>query len=144
MSEGAHIVATVDATFQNTLDLNASLSSDQQLSVDLGTIYSSSDCKVLYNTSEYWNSHPKIISKKGYLYVYGDYKQDKQGNNLAGIKVGDGLAYLIDLPFMDKLYSQHIEDDTIHITAQERNFWNNKVRCYIDPNNGDNLIFTTQ
>ncbi len=177
MSDGANIVATVDATFQNTLDLDtavsqstptlnatlsqdenldASLSSDiseldvllsedQEISVDLGQYYGGGGvCKVLYNTSEYWNSHPQLMSKRGYVYVYSDYKRDKQNRDIAGIKVGDGLAYLIDMPFIDELYLEHIEDENIHITSEERNAWNEKVRCYIDPNNENKLIFTTE
>lgn len=140
---GANIVATVDATFENTLDLSANVSTDQALSVDLGEIYQSGDCKVLYNTSEYWNAHPQLIAKKGYLYVYADYKQvDEQ--DVAGFKVGDGTSYLIDMPFTDLPLDEHIADTIRHITSEERDFWNNKVRCYIDPNNPQKLIFTTQ
>jgi hypothetical protein len=140
---GANIVATVDATFENTLDLSASVSTDQALSVNLGEIYQSGDCKVLYNTSEYWNSHPQLIAKKGYLYVYSDYKL-VDNEDVAGIKVGDGTSYLIDMPFIDKPLDDHIADTVKHITSQERTFWNNKVRCYIDPENEQNLVFTTQ
>ena len=140
---GANIVATVDATFENTLDLTAEVSTDQALSVDLGEVYQTGDCKVLYNTSEYWNSHPQLISKKGYLYVYSDYKQ-VDGQDVAGIKAGDGTSYLIDMPFIDKPLDAHIADTIKHITNEERAFWNNKVRCFIDPENEKNLVFTTQ
>ena len=139
---GANIVATVDATFENTLDLSASVSTDQALSVNLGEIYQSGDCKVLYNTSEYWNSHPQLIAKKGYLYVYSDYKL-VDNEDVAGIKVGDGTSYLIDMPFIDKPLDDHIADTVKHITSQERTFWNNKVRCFIDPENEYKLVFTT-
>ena len=140
---GANIVATVDATFENTLDLSVEVSTDQAIQVDLGEVYQGGDCKVLYNTTEYWNSHSQMIAKKGYLYVYSDYKQvDNQ--DVAGIKAGDGTSYLIDMPFLDKPLDEHIADTVKHITSEERTFWNNKVRCFVDPENEENLVFSTQ
>ena len=138
---GANIVATIDATFENTLDLTASVSTDQALSINLGDIYRN-DCKVLYNTSAYWNAHPQIIAKKGYLYVYADYKQ-VDGQDVAGYKTGDGTSYPIDMPFADAPLDEHTADTVRHITSQEREFWNNKVRCFVDPENEHNLVFTT-
>lgn len=139
-----NIVATIDATFENQTELNATLSTDNVVSADFGLMYGGGECKVLYNTTEFWNSHPAIIAKEGYLYVYSDYKQDGENKNLAGIKAGDGTSYLIDMPFIDELYADHIDDVVKHITAEERTFWNNKVRCYIDPENTKNIVFTTQ
>ena len=98
--------------------------------------------KVLYDNTASWNSQPQLISQLGYLYIYSDYKQDGEGNNIPGIKVGDGNAYLIDLPFSTKLIDEHIANAIIHITQAERDFWNNKVTCYIDENNITRLIFS--
>lgn len=140
-----NIVATIDATFENTLSLDATPTpSVQEISADLGTIYQSGsgECKVLYNTTVYWNSRPDLVAKRGYLYVYSDYKEvDNQ--LIAGIKVGDGTSYLIDMPFIDKPLDDHIADTVKHITNAEREFWNNKVRCFIDPNDEENIVFTT-
>ena len=140
-----NVVATIDATFENTLNLNTTLSSDQELTVDLGEIYQSEggESKIYYNTTTYWNSHPQLIAKKGYIYVYSDYKQS-EGEDIVGIKVGDGLSYLIDMPFIDKPLDDHIADNIKHISNEERTFWNNKVRCFIDPNDEQNIIFTTE
>lgn len=129
-------VATIDADF----------SIDQELSVDVGEVYQSGsggESKIFYNTTAYWNSRPDLISKHGYIYVYSDYKQ-VDNEDIAGIKVGDGTSYLIDMPFIDKPLDAHIADTVAHVTAQEREFWNNKVRCFIDPNNEQNIIFTTE
>lgn len=141
-----NIVATIDATFENTLSLDATPTpSVQEISADLGTIYQSGgggECKVLYNTTAYWNSRPDLVAKRGYLYVYSDYKEvDNQ--LIAGIKAGDGTSYLIDMPFIDKPLDAHIADTVKHITAEERQFWNDKVRCFIDPNDEQNIVFTT-
>ena len=107
----------------------------------------SGDCKVLYGSTAHWNKQPKLIAQEGYLYVYRDRQIDEQGRVVAGIKAGDGSSYLIDMPFIDQLSTDHINDPVKHITNLERVFWNNKVRCYIDNpsevHNG-NLVFTTK
>lgn len=134
MSE-PHIVATINATFESTSPIDA----------DFGVVYQSGGGtdKIFYNTTEYWNSRPTLLTKQGYIYIYSDYKQS-EGENIAGIKIGDGTSYLIDMPFTDKPLDDHIADTVKHITATEREFWNNKVRCFIDPENAEKLIFTTQ
>lgn len=99
------------------------------------------DKQILFGTTAEWNAQSQLQSEAGKVYVYTDHRIDSQGNRIAGIKMGDGNAYLIDLPFQDEAIYEHIEDSTIHITAAERAFWNNKVRCYYS--SGDNLIFTT-
>lgn len=40
------------------------------------------------------------------------------------------------------IYDNHIADNTIHITDEERQFWNNKVSCS-NPEGTDLMIFTT-
>lgn len=103
-----------------------------------------SDCHVEYNTVAGWNSARTLVARKGYIYVYSDYMKDQDDRDIPGFKVGDGSTYLIDLPFVDELYLQHIRDNVRHITQQEREFWNNKVRCYISETDNHNLIFTKQ
>lgn len=95
--------------------------------------------KVLFNTTEDWNSNPTLISEKNTIYVYTDYQETEDGHSLAGFKIGDGLAYLIDLPFNDTFVEQHMSDGTIHVTAAEKEFWNNKNRAYTIE---ENLILT--
>ena len=57
-------------------------------------------------------------------------------------KIGDGTSYLIDMPFNDDVMSRHVADSVIHISSTERTFWNNKVTCYLDVNNLENLVFS--
>lgn len=90
------------------------------------------------DTTEAWNSQPSLIAKAGHLYFYSDYKT-VGGENVSGVKVGDGTSYLIDLPFLDAQCDEHIENTTIHITQAEREFWNNKNRAIIT---GENLVLT--
>ena len=103
-----------------------------------------------YGTTDQWNSQPDLIGKKGHIYVYSDFGETEiDGKKVAvpNIKIGDGNAFLIDNPFItasvDDIINTHISDTDIHITADERDFWNEKVRCYIDPDNPENVIFTT-
>ena len=100
--------------------------------------------QVFFNTKERWNLQSQLVSQKNAIYVYTNYQQDEDGKNIAGIKIGDGEAYLIDLPFLDTLYLEHINDNNIHITDEERQFWNNKVRCYYSLTENETVVFTTK
>ena len=99
--------------------------------------------EVLFNTVAGWGSQAGLIGQANTIYVYTDYQEDENGNPIVGIKIGDGNAYLIDAPFLDKIYYEHVNDSDIHITAGERNFWNNKVRCYYSLLDDETVIFTT-
>lgn len=88
--------------------------------------------EVYYNTTAGWGAQTTLVSQAGVIYVYSDYKKDSQNRDVPNIKVGDGQAYVVDLPFMN-----------MDVTEAQITFWNNKVRCYIDPNNPLNVIFTT-
>ena len=138
--------ASINAEFNSNAPIDAQFNSNiQPLDAQFGTIYVvSGDCKVLYASTATWNSQPQLVSARGYIYIYADYRQNQQGQNIAAMKVGDGSAYLIDMPFTDDLLYAHIADNIRHITQEEREFWNNKVRCYIDPLNEHRLVFTTQ
>ena len=99
------------------------------------------DKQVLFDSTAGWSNQTSLVSETDHLYVYTDYQTDSGGNAIAGIKVGDGNAYVVDLPFIDAIAMEHIADTTIHITDAERTAWNNKVRCYYAGT--ENLIFTT-
>ena len=103
--------------------------------------------KILSNTKDGWNSQPNLIAEKNTLYVYSDYRtvtEDGQEKVVPGVKVGDGTSYLIDMPFMDAGMSDHIMNTIIHITQDEREFWNDKVSVYISPTDEENIVFTTE
>ena len=84
--------------------------------------------RVFSNTTAGWAEQTTLISKQGAIYIYTDYRQNEQGQNIAAYKVGDGLAQVVDLPFTDELLYEHINDTSIHVTPEEKQFWNNKVR----------------
>lgn len=87
--------------------------------------------KFLSNTTANWEQQKSFVPSAGSIIIYNDYKTLSDGKVVAGVKIGDGDAYLIDLPFVtDAIAEQlidHINNTTVHITAEERTSWNNKV-----------------
>lgn len=75
--------------------------------------------EIYSDTTANWNAKFGLIGKKDCLYIYTDYIIEG-GIPIPSIKVGDGKAYLIDLPF---IYSGNV-------TAEQIAFWNNKVTVY--------------
>lgn len=107
----------------------------QSIEEELGLIES----RVMYGTTAYWDGQPELIAKENAIYVYTD-GFPRTPHNLVRFKVGDGQSYLIDLPYTDMVYYDHVSDPIIHITQEEREFWNNKVSCTIE---GESINFTT-
>ena len=110
--------------------------------------------KMIYRskTKEQWDVQDKYaISEKGVLYVYSDYKvvqKDGEQFFVPGIKIGDGTTYLIDLPFIsdhsddfEKMLLDHIRDSSIHVSAGEKAFWNNKLNLDYSSVDDETLIF---
>lgn len=100
--------------------------------------------EVYFNTTAGWAAQSGLVGQANTIYIYTDYQEDGDGNPIAGIKVGDGNAYLIDAPFLDTVYLEHINDTDIHVTPAEKEFWNNKVRCFYSLTDEDTVVFTTQ
>ena len=102
-----------------------------------------------FHDTEWWNTHP-TISELNALYVYTDYETriDDDGNEyfVAGFKIGDGNAYVADLPFqttkvnavLEKL-DTHIADTTSHVSEEDRIRWDNKVSA---DTSGETLVLT--
>ena len=106
--------------------------------------------RVYYDTTRNWESQTDIIPVGGSIYIYSDYTylDDQYGNRtyIAGIKIGDGLSNLSDLPFVNGndayMLIAHITDQNVHIDISEREFWNNKVTAFIDPIDNENLVLS--
>ena len=101
---------------------------------------SQSESNIYSNTTEGWNAQPSLISDEHTIYVYSD------AGNVAGIpvpwlKIGDGAAYLIDLPFVNQEEIEHMSNQTIHVSNEDRLNWDSKVRVY---NVGETAVFTTE
>lgn len=88
---------------------------------------------ILINSTENWRAQPTFIPNSGDIVIYADKATLSNGTVVPGIKIGDGQAYGIDLPFVgdDVLQSltAHINDNVKHVTTNERQFWNNKLNC---------------
>lgn len=127
---------------QNQRPLNISLQKSDPLSVKL---VSYTGTKVKTDTSANWNLKVAYIPDAGDIIIYSD-RNTIDGVDYPGIKIGDGKAYLIDLPFVgDDIalnilneLEEHISNQNIHVTEDEKNFWNNKLNCDIA---GEELIF---
>lgn len=104
-----------------------------------------------YNSTEYWDNKIGYIPKAGEILIYSDYQTILLNGHVIkvpGIKIGSGNAYVQDLAFVGQKESnellEHINNTTVHITAAERAFWNNKIN--VDDNeevddNTETLIF---
>lgn len=102
--------------------------------------------KIFIDTTQNWDEQKDYIPKAGDIIIYSDKTQiieDGITKNIPGMKIGDGNAYLIDLPFSDdnieKTLIEHINDNIRHITDEERQFWNNKLNVEIS---NEELQFT--
>lgn len=91
---------------------------------------------IRFNTTQYWNSQIGYIPKAGEIIIYADYKTavvDGKTINVPAIKIGSGNAYVQDLVFVggnsvdEDILFAHIADTLVHITQQERDYWNNKL-----------------
>lgn len=102
------------------------------------------------DTTENWNTKTEFVPMRGEIIIYTDHATIKDDFgidiNVPGVKIGDGNAYLIDLPFVgDEVRYQllmelrrHEENPVIHVTQGDRDFWNAKLNYIID---GKTLVF---
>ncbi len=95
--------------------------------------------RIRINTTEHWSEQTSFVPENGSIIIYSDYKTIQDGGvtkYVAGVKIGDGNAYVVDLPFIDDelrdLVLRHIGDTSVHIQEGERAFWNNKLNYVLD------------
>ena len=90
------------------------------------------------DTTANWNAARGLVPLAGEVIIYNDYKTiqktidgELRNVNVPGIKVGDGQTYVQDLPFVDEELRDtimgHINNENIHVSLQEKLFWNNKL-----------------
>ena len=95
---------------------------------------------VMLNTTSGWASNLGYVAPSGTIMVFtdrGSYLSNGNTIVVPGIKISDGLTYATDLPFVGddvaaairSELSSHINNTTVHITNEERLFWNNKLNC---------------
>ena len=97
-------------------------------------------------TQEEWNQTIDLIAEKDVVYIYTEYYNEQgQLKKTPGLKIGDGINYLYDLPFVHNPqfyddFISHIDNKNIHVTTDEKVFWNNKININELVKN-QNLIF---
>lgn len=98
---------------------------------------------VYRDTTANWAQKTGFVPRAGDIIIYTDrdhIEVDGQLVDVPAFKVGDGNAYVVDLPFTDAATVQaminHINDTSVHVTQQEKQFWNNKLNYSMS---GENL-----
>lgn len=86
------------------------------------------------NTTAYWNNARGYVPKAGEIIIYTDHStttKDGVTINVPGIKIGSGNGFVQDLAFLGEdesnMLLEHISNFTIHVTAEEKEFWNRKL-----------------
>lgn len=95
-----------------------------------------------HDTTANWNNARGFVPLPGEIIIYDDYETktytvEEYGEtvtktiNIPNIKIGTGNAYVQDLAFVDQktreILMEHINNQDIHTTLQEKLFWNNKI-----------------
>lgn len=101
-----------------------------------------------YDTTANWNTIGTTFQPMaGEIIVYSDYytrKVNGVDKTFPGFKIGDGNAYLIDLPFatgQDEIdLLAHVDNTAIHVTDAKKSFWDNKLNCAVNEQT-ETLIF---
>ena len=107
---------------------------------------------VLYGTTSHWNSQLSFVPEEGQIVIYSDHgtiEDNGETINVPALKIGDGNAYCIDLPFVGDdviasilaRISAHEANTNIHTSLEEKTKWNNKVDVLVD---GKILAFTRE
>lgn len=98
---------------------------------------------VLSNTREAWDENLLFVPKAGQIIMYTDY----YGLGKPAVKIGDGSAFLIDLPVAGEGLAEqvsaalgvHAADMNLHVSDEKRAFWDNKLNYEVA---GEELRFT--
>ena len=104
--------------------------------------------KVYCNSTADWAAQTSLVSERGAIYIYTDKTYTTAGGDVVapGIKIGDGLAYVVDLPFQSDLIAEEVLQEIAEViggvTDQEREFWNHKVSAYLISQDTENLTLS--
>ena len=97
-----------------------------------------------HDTTANWDAAVGFIPLPGEIIIYDDYETktytvEEYGETVTktvlipNIKIGTGNAYVQDLGFVDDatraMLLEHIHNQEVHTTLQEKLFWNNKLNC---------------
>lgn len=135
-------MAQFDAEFYNANNLFDAefVDNDQGFDAEFSNVSQiiRESCIARRATTSEWDALRGFVPSAGELIVYTDHEivsREIDGETrevfVPAIKVGDGMAYVQDLPFVDDglrlLIMTHINNTDVHVTAEDRSFWNNKI-----------------
>lgn len=103
---------------------------------------------ILYATKSYWDRQLTFVPPRGALIIYAD-RTVEDSVNIPGFKVGDGNAYVVDLPFsqqdLETAIRNHINNSRIHLSEDDRSKLEDSVKTRIETQSGSGdytLVFT--
>lgn len=129
----------------NEQNISGDINNDGSISGSLGALLSNISgginpnaidySKIHYDTKANWDRQRFLIAERGHLYIYKDAEVTYiNGKRVvyAGIKIGDGSSYLIDMPYSvvesdHEKFTEHIQNALIHVGTGDRMNWNDKV-----------------
>ena len=93
----------------------------------------------IFCTTDDFENVKTIVLPTGHLFILTDLRSVQKTNpdgskstiTSAGIKVGDGNTTIEQLPYIDWFYWDHINDKKIHVTEEQKTFWDNKISCEV-------------
>lgn len=91
----------------------------------------SMSANIVAKTTAQWAASASTLSQLGWIYIYTDYRQEG-GVDIPAIKIGDGHAYVVDLPFF-----------STGVTEADRTRWDNKVSARIAVSDHEKLELYT-
>lgn len=114
---------------------------------------------IIMGTSAYWRARPSFSPPPGQIVVWTDksrFTAKRASDGLEaevcvpGLKIGDGNAFNIDLPFVagdvERRLDAHVADAAAHVSAEDRASWDNKVTVGRTPGadgvEGETLVIT--
>ena len=114
---------------------------------------------LLHHTEAEWDAQQALITGEGVIYVYSDHTTvigpGGEVTLVPAIKIGDGVSYLSDLPFigggaspeieqelhdLETVVSGHLADTSAHVSPFDRIKWNRTVSARQDETNPEMLI----
>ena len=110
--------------------------------------HGNSGTQVYCDSTAGWSTQTSLVSERGAIYIYTDKTYLAAGGTTTapGVKIGDGLAYVVDLPFQSDLIGEEVLQEVAEmsgsVTEEERQFWNHKVSAYLVAQDTENLVLS--
>ena len=94
----------------------------------------SGESNIQIKTTQEWRDEtPKTVSQEGVFYIFVETDSEDKFTSTR-VKIGDGKAYVVDLPFIDQ--------NRLEITQNQIDHWNHKLDLATEVINDEKLVFT--